>query len=274
MRNSEMSHPAPNSSRKRIPHPILKRDSSPFRSPLPFSRGGGGPELSPHVHFPPTPGMSSMYPAYSPTTYDRKPITISPNIVQLPRRGERKLHPPSPDLEPGEHRGRGRSRSRRKERGGGAAKPDDGPVKGSYFHPRAYEACVPELADDQDPAPPMAFTPPPLIHDLSPSDESDEVVLTPPGAGLPGFNAPVSPRSTLLPLRMPESAKGWRSPAAKPNGADSLPPASLPVVSPQSGSHHARGRRGRDSRRMERREREKVKGTFSPELDEGCLGGF
>ncbi|EJF67335.1 hypothetical protein BD309DRAFT_839782, partial [Dichomitus squalens] len=132
--------------------------------------------FSPHVHFPPTPGMSSTYPAHSPSTYDRKPIVVSPNVVQLPRRGDRRLQTPSANCDP-ERRERGRSRSRGRGRFGNA---DDSPVKGSYFHPRAFEACMPEPANV--PAPPLDFdfTVPALIQDLSPSDESDEAVLTPP----------------------------------------------------------------------------------------------
>ncbi|KAM5539969.1 hypothetical protein V8D89_006472 [Ganoderma adspersum] len=266
-----MAHAAPNSSRSRIPHPILKRDISPFRAPtLPFSRtSGGGPSFSPHVHFPPTPGMSSTYPAYSPTTYDRKPIVISPNVVQLPRRGERRLSIPSPDSEePAERRGRRRSRSRGRERGA-RARSDEGLVKGSYFHPRAYEACVPEAADDPT-TPPIDFNPPPLIHDLSPSDESDDLVMTPPqaGAGLSGF----APASRSMPLQLPGSAKERRHSVAKAQGADSQPSATLPLVSPQPTLYHAKGHRRSNSARVGRRERER--GTFSPDLDEGCLGGF
>ena len=262
--HAEMAHAAPKSNRSRIPHPILKRDSSPFRTPaLPFSRGGGGP-LSPHVHFPPTPGMSSTFPAYSPTTYDRKPIVISPNVVQLPRRGERRLFISSPDLEePGDHERRGRRRSRSCGRERGArAKSDEGPVKGSYFHPHAYEACVPEPADD--PTSPIDFAPPPLVYDLSPSDESDEVVLTPPGPGLAGF----APVSRSIPLRLPKAAKGRRNTVVESSGAD-LPPTGL--VFPQPSPQHARGHRRSSSARVGRREREEL---FSPELDEGCLGGF
>lgn len=266
-----MAHAAPKSSRSRVPHPILKRDISPFRTPaLPFSyTSGGGPTFSPHVHFPPTPGMSSTYPAYSPTTYDRKPIVISPNVVQLPRRGERRLPILSPDSEePAERRGRRRSRSRERERGA-RARSDEGPAKGSYFHPRAYEACMPEAANDPT-APPMDFNPPPLIHDLSPSDESDDLVMTPPqaGAGLSSF----TPASRSMPLQLPESTKGRRHSVVKPIGGDSQTPSSSPLVSPQPTLYRTKGHRRSNSARVGRRERER--GTFSPDLDEGCLGGF
>ena len=42
--------------------------------------------LSPHVHFPPTPALTSIYVAHSPQTYDRTPIVISPNRCAFPKR--------------------------------------------------------------------------------------------------------------------------------------------------------------------------------------------
>ncbi|KAI0756435.1 hypothetical protein C8Q80DRAFT_1054806, partial [Daedaleopsis nitida] len=131
--------------------------------------------FSPHVHFPPTPRIAATYPAHSPATYDRKPIIVSPNVVQLPRRGERNLQTPGAADCDREHRGRSRSRT---QHGGGRTRGEDGVVKGSYFHPRAYEAC--------DPEPPCPLSSPfelpampPLVQDLSPSDESDDVITPP-----------------------------------------------------------------------------------------------
>ena len=256
-----MPQTASASHRGRNPHPILKRDSSPLQSPaLPFSRSRGGPLFSPHVHFPPTPGMSSTYPAHSPTTYDRKPIAVSPNVVQLPRRGERRLQTPPANVDP-ERRGRGRSRSRGRGRFGNL---DDAPVKGSYFHPRAFEACMPEPANV--PAPPLDFSVPALIQDLSPSDESDEAVLTPPGVDLPGLAAGAG----AMPLHLPESPKARRSSFTESSASASPPQASLPVP-PRRASHHGKDHQTA-SAHSERRQRRKP--AFSPELDEGCLGGF
>ncbi|TFK90076.1 hypothetical protein K466DRAFT_472947, partial [Polyporus arcularius HHB13444] len=122
--------------------------------------------FSPHVHFPPTPRIAATYPAHSPTTYDRKPIIVSPNVVQLPQRGSRRISTPAADFdcEP-----RGRSRSRTRGRG------SDRAVKGSYFHPRAYEACNPEPLSASS----SSYDLPSLIQDLSPSDESDDIVTPP-----------------------------------------------------------------------------------------------
>ncbi|KAF9555515.1 hypothetical protein CPC08DRAFT_131696 [Agrocybe pediades] len=70
---------------------------SPFRTPdemtaLPFSSAHHVPPLdSPHVHFPPTPSLSRIAMTHSSFSYDRRSIEVSPNICELPERGERKL---------------------------------------------------------------------------------------------------------------------------------------------------------------------------------------
>lgn len=218
-------------------HPILKRDSSPFKTPvLPFTSRAG--LFSPHVHFPPTPRIADTYPAHSPTTYDRKPIIVSPNLVQLPRRGERKLHTPPIDVEP-EHRGRSRSRIR------GRAT-----TKGSYFHPRAYEACDIEPED----APSSRFdlpSLPSLVKDLSPSDESDDVV-TPPGMTHPTV-------AHAIPLRFPDSSPQLSS----------IKPSRRPRSNKIQRADLTRHERLRDESLFSC-----SNFSPSPKFDEGCLGGF
>lgn len=161
------------------PIPILKRDCEKLSelhledtsNPLPFATCQR--VASPHVHFPPTPRISSMHLAYSPQTYDRAPIAVSPNACQLPSRGERTLRSPPAHLDV-ERRGRSRSRGRNS-----SSSSEDEDLKGSYFHPRAYEACKPEPPC----TPSMVFEipcPPTLLADLSPSEESDESIVTPP----------------------------------------------------------------------------------------------
>ncbi|CAL1694702.1 unnamed protein product [Somion occarium] len=121
------------------PRPILKRDSSFYKQisiPLPFAACGS--IFSPHVHFPPTPGLSETHPAHSPQTYDRAPIVVSPNACLLPERHDRRVYSPTIEVEI-ERPQRGRPRSRTSKHAS---------VKGSYFHPRAYEACEPEPPSD------------------------------------------------------------------------------------------------------------------------------
>ena len=53
------------------------------------SSGPHHPALDPHVHFPPSPTISSTYITHSPATYDRAPIVVSQNTCELPERGRR-----------------------------------------------------------------------------------------------------------------------------------------------------------------------------------------
>ncbi|KAI0652575.1 hypothetical protein C8Q79DRAFT_107542 [Trametes meyenii] len=228
------------------PHPILKRDISPFRSPtLPFSTLG--PLVSPHVRFPPTPQLvAGTYPAHSPTTYDRAPIAVTPNVCQLPRRGERTVRTPTPDSD-GERRGRTRIRSK----GSGSRES----LKGSYFHPRAYEACKPEPLSAPS-APSDLPSTPPLVQDLSPSDESDETITTPPDPNI------VMPNLGPLPLHLAPAPR--LSFADKPR-VGSPPPRARPPLKCKPDSRKRRP----DLPRTEGRT-----SPFSPDMDEGCLGGF
>ncbi|KAF8899422.1 hypothetical protein BD779DRAFT_1431990, partial [Infundibulicybe gibba] len=110
---------------------------------------------SPHVHFPPTPTLTSTATTHSPFAYDRAPIAVAPNACALPERGGRVYMT--------RHK-RGSSDSWRNR--DQASAPEE--PKGSYFHPRAFEACEPEQT-----------SPPSLIPDTtsssgSSSSESDE----------------------------------------------------------------------------------------------------
>lgn len=52
------------------------------------------PLKSPHVHFPPSPAqMVATFTAHSAASYDRAPISISPNPLEMPGRGERVWSP-------------------------------------------------------------------------------------------------------------------------------------------------------------------------------------
>lgn len=160
------------------PRPILKSPPDSYlwscqpqsnTLPFPYSRPTNVLR-SPHVHFPPTPTLSSTHKAYSPNSYDRAPIIVSPNsgALKLPERGGRVYTPP------------------------GSSSMSSAPVKGSYFHPRAYEACEREVLDED---PPSQFAPPPpLIPDFpgsssSSSDFSDESD----GYGSPQLLSPMPP---------------------------------------------------------------------------------
>ena len=242
----------------RRPHPILKRDLSPFKAPaLPFT-SSGSTMFSPHVHFPSTPHIAATYPAHSPTTYDRKPIVVSPNVVQLPKRGARRLNSPPADYDC-ESRGRSRSRTR--------GRAPDRAVKGSYFHPRAYEACNPEPSSASS----SSFDLPSLVQDLSPSDESDDIV-TPPGGSVRSAAQHTS-LGHAISLHLPDAQKARHSPISNLHDAGSPPIRSGLQSPPLRSNLHQRGRP--DLRRNGRPLCGKSSASsFSSDLDEGCLGGF
>ncbi|KAF5384804.1 hypothetical protein D9615_000940 [Tricholomella constricta] len=160
------------------PRPILKTrcPDECFPSPstaLPFKF-----LHSPHVHFPPTPSLADIQTTHSPFVYDRAPIIVSPNTCNLPERGGRVYSAFTMD------------------------EASAAPPKGSYFHPRAYEACEPEHLNE--PSRSLPDAPPALISDFSSSSESeDSDVCASSPVHLPthDFNIPpASRRDSIYPL--------------------------------------------------------------------------
>ena len=231
------------------PRPILKRLFSSekqtnyhqHQQPLPFATCVR--IASPHVHFPPTPSMvASTHPAHSPHTYDRKPIVISPNHVAPPQAGSRKLYSPPVDFEV-ERSERGRDRQARPS----PAKVEH-TVKGSYFHPRAYEASElePLPADAFQISPPLHVRRSPYSSDQYDSDvdsSDDESITTPPDAKSPAAVVIVDPQCASQPLDDAHSVDGVERPAL-------VRSSKRPSIQLSSSREH------------------------SLTLDEGCLGGF
>ena len=221
--------------------PILKRTWSHATTQgdttaqtLPFAACKDVVVLSPHVHFPPTPIMSSTHAAHSPATYDRRPIVSTPTDGVFPES-------PSSPAEP-EHRGRmGR---------------EDDPIKGSYFHPRAYEACEPEGIEDTS-----SLEPPPLMRD-SPSsstcydddDDEDDEAITPPDPKLPA--------SLIIPQALRSGSSAFKSAGA--HGGDDSPLAFAPPGVKQ----------GVPRIRTDNGPFIILRNHMSPNEGEGCLGGF
>lgn len=80
------------------PRSILKRPSPLPLSPGPFPFSASfsvsmSPGMSPHVHFPPSPLMTSSFSVFSPGTYDRSAIKVTPNPLAIPAWGERVFSP-------------------------------------------------------------------------------------------------------------------------------------------------------------------------------------
>ncbi|KAH8094748.1 hypothetical protein BXZ70DRAFT_896568 [Cristinia sonorae] len=220
------------------PRPILKRDPSPTKqttAPLPFVTCGQ--IFSPHVHFPPTPGLTSTHTVYSPQTYDRAPILVSPNICEIPDRHQRRVQTSSSR---GEH------------------------VKGSYFHPRAYEACEPEPADTSV----SSSRPPLLMDDASPSSEEDEII-TPPDH-YPTSNVPWSSTKNVDEERPILSDVYVSSPVYT---VHSTRREGNPWETTSDGKKRRPGLRRMANQPSVKRVKD-YHPQFSPRLDEGCLGGF
>ncbi len=176
--------------------------------------------FSPHVHFPPTPSLQSITFTHSPNSYDRAPIVVSPNSCALPDRDERVYNIPSP-TSPASISG----------------------TKGSYFHPRAFEACQPEQTSDG--VPDLTFS------SSESSDDSD-------GYGSPVVASPVSLSSGFAPIPRTQSQEELEHALSF-----------LPYGKP-------RGKGVGDSAKKSclKRASRKVSGSFTePGLD-GCLGGF
>ncbi|KAJ8583663.1 hypothetical protein M405DRAFT_828211 [Rhizopogon salebrosus TDB-379] len=194
------------------PRPILKhRDYSQRHETFPFPACS---LVSPsrHVHFPPTPTLTSTYAAHSSATYDRSPVAVPPNQCALPGRHEREF----------------------------ACSGDNGraEIKGSYFHPRAYEASSPEP---------------------SVSDESDSSMVT--------------PADTLLFVRF-TSADSMIPFTHAQDESDSDTPCTF-LQHPNLLGKEKRRRQG-GSRRKGATHQGGNQSAFSvPSLDfDGCLGGF
>jgi hypothetical protein len=222
--------------------PCLKAQLRCESDPLPFA---SCPKLllSPHVHFPPTPTLTSTHAAYSPRTYDRAPIAISPNACALPERGGRMYSPTSES-----------SNATR--------------AKGSYFHPNAYEACEPELESSHITVPHIMVPPPPsLIPDLSSeSDESDEVVVTPPDS-----KAMIPPISVLWANHTKHSPMRLHTPETLETALSFLPHPS----SPARDKGKSKTARSLSRPRSKTPHRDvKSRDAFTEAALDGCLGGF
>jgi len=165
---------------------------------------------------------------------------------------------PSAEFEIEHTERRGRSKSRERSRSTALN------VKGSYFHPRAYEACELE--------PPLSISaplkPPALVHDISPSSEEDDEIITPPD-------------------HYPSSGASWNAREnceERPILADVYAAPVYTVRSARSECHpwemKVDGKKLRPSlkRMAHQPSLKRAAGfsppQFSPHLDEGCLGGF
>ncbi|GLB43705.1 hypothetical protein LshimejAT787_1402170 [Lyophyllum shimeji] len=146
---------------------ILKRPAplplSP--NPLPFAASFSvvvnSSHLSPHVHFPSSPAMAATFSAYSPGTYDRGPIVVSPGSAGMSAWALRPLSPSAHN----------------------AFKLLD-PPKRRAATPKAQSLAVPQFEDPRSPKPYKAD--PPQRHPAAPQKAQTLQV--------PAFEDPRSPK--------------------------------------------------------------------------------
>ncbi|KDQ08077.1 hypothetical protein BOTBODRAFT_180214 [Botryobasidium botryosum FD-172 SS1] len=128
------------------------------------------------VHFPPTPSLTTLHVADPPSTYDRTPILVLPNVCALPARGcpGRTYSPPAPSCS-------GRSRS-----------------QSSHAHPSAFASYPNALGINTSPA---------LISDDGSSEESDAPTTPPPECASynPLASYPSYPSRPLSPSKYSQS---------------------------------------------------------------------
>jgi hypothetical protein len=222
------------------PRPCLKAQLGSESDPLPFASRPKG-LLSPHVHFPPTPALTSTHFADSPRTYDRAPITISPNLCALPERGGRMYSPTSESWNLAQ----------------GA---------GCYFQLKACETGTPDFSGAH-----IAATSPPLfIPDLSSefdesSDESDGQVTTPdPSPMIPPIPTHFTDHTQLSPI--PHA----RSQETINNALSFLP------YPPELVKEKRRKRRNQSRSLLGVGASHRIKhiDAFAEPALDGCLGGF
>ena len=281
------------------PRPILKHQHHldiPAPEPLdPFPFAASSNIFTArHVHFPPTPTLTSTFTTHSSSAYDRTSVVVPPNACALPGRHEREVFVDNaPSRRPSSTSHSSHSRRAR------APSP-----KGSYFHPRAYEACAPENypqatwpssmpSPGHFPLPP--FPPPQLICDTlhdpssdSESSSSDSQVSTP----TDGDPNPASHHHAMT-MRYAMPSTTTASPSTRHTTASVIPHSYLSSQEPALSylpDHYAQSpsakekkprRRSNDntsSSRNQRGPRQEVSDhrnfAFSSLDFEGCLGGF
>lgn len=259
------------------PRPILKHHLDiPTPEPLepfPFAACPSVLLTTRHVHFPPTPTLTSTFTTHSPSAYDRTPVSVSPNTCALPGRHERELF--VDNVPPPSHRRPSSTSHSSHSRRARAPSP-----KGSYFHPRAYEACAPEQF-------PSAAWSTSVSSPDSESSSSDSQVTTPSDDDLD----PVLHHHAMSMLyATPSTITAY--PSARYTSSPVIPNPYLPSEqsalsylpdhyrqSPTTKERKA-GRRSSDNsssrnRRNPRQEVSDHRNLTFPSLDfGGCLGGF
>jgi len=241
------------------PRPILKSmpgiETITSSSPLPFA---SCPQVlhSPHVHFPPTPTLTTTDITHSPFAYDRAPIVVSPNACALPERGGRVYFDATYVSE----------QDSVKE------------LKGSYFHPRAFEVCEYEPVNGN---PSRKFcdasyhTPPSLTPDVSSeSEESDNYVSPPLSSPIPRISSKCS-RNTSYSQHHQVIDTDHREEVGHTTTFQSYPPSLVKDKKKDGRRERSDGKKSRSGLKREVLRRSMLSSSFNDESPlDGCLSGF
>jgi len=220
--------------------PCLKLDSDQQQSSLSLLANNAFPfasrsTISTHVHFPPTPALTSTHLTHSSNIYDRAPINVSPNACALPERNGRTYTPESD------------SHRKAKSRAGTSTDVD------CYFLLEPHEGV--STTFPPTPFHPTSPSPPQLMADTSSGlDESD--------------TSTIPPDSQLLSLSLHLSSNAHASilygSEVKTTSALSRSHSPIRMKDGMGSRGQSRSRRQVQVRKSE---------FAAPELD-GCLGGF
>jgi len=275
------------------PKPCLKPLLMPEYDPLPFSKH---PIHSPHVHFPPTPTLTSTIFTHSAVQYDRAPIVVAENVCALPERGGR-CYTTQFRNKRSSSRVRGRSRPPPgADNDGVSVEPSESRIlnppelMNAYSHPPVHDACEPERRLIKDQYNPYFASYSSSSSSSSSESESDlELSVSPsiPRAAVDPFSLSGSPPLSAYPSESPlvSHQHGFLSLSRHPHQQSpplpqNLSNSSLPSLgefgqkrsmTPGGGRRKAHEAADTMAARLA-----KFGGGFSAQsmVLEGCLGGF
>jgi len=224
--------------------PILKRQPEiescqEPSNPFPFAESSTV-LFSPHVHFPPTPTLTSIETTHSSLSYNREPIDIAPNPCALPERGCRVLT--------------ANTESARE-------------MKAKVIHGQYFPFCPPrDLEPEPEPLPPAAMDVPALVHDSylssSESDDFDDLIYHDP--------------KHIPPISLHFSRHALRNPIPRTHSQEQIDNALSFLPYPPSPEKSKRRRSASRPRAVDSRSalRTAPSAFATSPVDGGCLGGF
>ena len=192
-------------------------------------------QVSLHVHFPPSPSLTSIHTTHSPTVYDRAPIAVSPNLCAMPERGRRVY--------------------------------TEGPTVADYFHPHAFTPPESLTASRSPSSSAPGFSP------GTPSDEGDGTSQpsspgAPPSISIRHHLAPPLPPPPRFSLVPPRARLRGEIDADRESSSSFL------LLCPPKGAKRRCPSRHPRTNLNRTHESNSTFEVQVPLHDDGCLGGF